>query len=140
MTKVAIIRCEKNETKCPLTNCFKCMKETKEGFGQYDECELSGVFTCHCPGENISDLAKILKAKGAEAIHFCTCTFARKSDSGWDASNGGFCKDIDALVKQVSEASGLPCIKGTAHLPKGYVILKTIYTGKLPAMFLILQS
>jgi len=43
MTKVAIIRCEKNEEKCPLTNCFKCLVEKKEGFSKYDECRPVGV-------------------------------------------------------------------------------------------------
>ena len=37
MTKVAIIRCEKNENKCPLTSCFKTMMETKEGFARYEQ-------------------------------------------------------------------------------------------------------
>ena len=70
MTKVAIIRCEKNETRCPLTNCFKSMMEKREAFANYDECMPAGIFTCRCPGDNALDLAKILKAKGAEAIHY----------------------------------------------------------------------
>jgi predicted metal-binding protein len=120
MTKVAIIRCEKNETRCPLTNCFNCLAEKKEGFIGYDDCMLSGVFTCRCPGDNLADLAKILKSKGAEVIHFCTCTFAKKTADGWDATHNGFCKNIDVLIEQVNTVTGLPCVKGTAHLPKGY--------------------
>lgn len=122
MTKVAIIRCEKNEDKCPLTNCFKCLLETKEGFAGYGECMPAGVFTCRCPGDNASTLAKILKSKGADVIHFCTCTFAKKTDNGWDAYNGGFCESLDAIIARVNEESGLPCVKGTAHLPKGYTL------------------
>ena len=83
MTKVGIIRCEKNETRCPLTNCFKTMIETTQGFGAYDACIPAGVFTCRCPGDNVADMAKILKSKGAEAIHLCTCTFASKTQDGW---------------------------------------------------------
>ncbi len=120
MTKIAIIRCEKNETRCPLTNCLKCVAERKEGFAGYDDCMLTGVFTCQCPGDNIADLAKILKSKGAEVIHFCTCTFAKKTNDGWDATHNGFCENIDVLIGQVNAASGLPCVKGTAHLPNGY--------------------
>jgi predicted metal-binding protein len=122
MTKAAIIRCEKNEEKCPLTNCLKCLLETKEGFERYSECMPAGVFTCRCPGDNASNLAKILKSKGAEVIHFCTCTFANKTDIGWDSSNGGFCENLDEIIGRVNKESGLPCVKGTAHLPKDYTL------------------
>ena len=120
MTKVAIIRCEKNENRCPLTNCFKCLSENKEGFAGYSESIPAGVFTCRCPGDNAADLAKILKSKGAEAVHFCTCTFANKTDKGWVTGKGGFCDHVDRLMEQVHAATGLPCVKGTAHLPKDY--------------------
>ena len=119
MTNVAIIRCDKNMDRCPLTSCFKCLAEKKEGFAIYDDCTLSGVFTCRCPGDITINLSKILKAKGAEAIHFCTCTFAKKTDEGWVANDGGFCDNIDKIIERVTQETGLPCIKGTAHLPKG---------------------
>ena len=77
MTKVAIIRCEKNEEKCPLTGCFNSLTDTDQGFAEYEQARPAGVFTCRCPGENVVGLAKILKSKGAEAIHFCTCMFAK---------------------------------------------------------------
>ena len=118
MTNVAIIRCDKNMDRCPLTSCFKCLAEKKEGFAIYDDCTLSGVFTCRCPGDITINLSKILKAKGAEAIHFCTCTFAKKTDEGWVANNGGFCDNIDKIIERITQETGLPCIKGTAHLPK----------------------
>ncbi|MCK5192693.1 MAG: CGGC domain-containing protein [Desulfobulbaceae bacterium] len=122
MTKAAIIRCQKNEEKCPLTNCLKCLLEKKEGFARYGECMPAGVFTCRCPGDNASTLARILKSKGAEVIHFCTCTFAKKTDKGWGSSNGGFCENLDEIIERVNKESGLPCVKGTAHLPKGYTL------------------
>jgi predicted metal-binding protein len=121
MTKVAIIRCEKNEERCPLTNCFKCLTETVQGFSGYNQAVPAGVFTCRCPGDNAVNLGKILKSKGAEAIHFCTCTFATKTDDGWEMEDGGFCGHIDEVIKQVQQATGLPCVKGTAHLPQGYI-------------------
>ena len=124
MTNIGMIRCEKNAEKCPLTNCFRCLIETKEGFAGYDKCFPAGVFTCRCPGDNSVNLAKILKSKGAEAIHFCTCTFAKKSDQGWVAKEGGFCEHIDKIIENVHKETGLPCVKGTAHLPNDY-ILKT---------------
>ncbi len=120
MTKVAIIRCEKNETRCPLTNCFNCMIETKEGFKKYSECIPAGIFTCRCPGENSVELAKILKAKGSDVIHFCTCAFSQKTESGWQIENGGFCDKLDEIIDRIHIETGLPCVKGTAHLPKSY--------------------
>lgn len=120
MTKIAIIRCEKNEKTCPLTSCFKAMDETTQGFSKYENCTLTGVFTCRNPGETIADLAKILKSKGAEAIHFTTCTFAKKTEKGWDHEPGGFCPQIGSMAERVSQATGLPCVLGTAHLPIGY--------------------
>jgi len=122
MRKIGIIRCEKNMDKCPLTNCLRCLREGKEGFSIYEACNLTGVFACHCPGDKAVDLAKILKAKGAEAIHFCTCTFAGKSEGSWVQEKGGFCADIDDIIEQVNAETGLPCVKGTAHLPTGYTV------------------
>lgn len=127
MSKVAIIRCEKNENSCPLTGCIRSLEGRQQGFQEYDTTQLAGVFTCHCPGDNVAALAKILKNKGAEAIHVCTCTFAMKNGSEWSLEEGGFCQRIDALLQAMHEASGLPCIKGTAHLPKGYAPQTTYY-------------
>ena len=123
MTKIAIIRCEKNEEKCPLTNCFKTMMGKVQGFSAYDECVPAGVFTCRCPGDNAGDLGRILKSKGAEAIHLCTCSFARKTEQGWDDRAGGFCDHIEKIAGEIASAAGLPCVLGTAHLPKGYLPL-----------------
>ncbi len=120
MPKIAIIRCEKNMDRCPLTGCFKCLNGKKEGFADYDETELAGIFACHCPGDDAVGMAKILKSKGAEAIHFCTCLFAKKGKDGWDMAEGGFCDDLDNIIEKVNKETGLPCVKGTAHLPKGY--------------------
>ena len=122
MTNVAIIRCEKNENSCPLTNCFKCLINSSEAFREYDECVPCGVFTCRCSGDNIESLAKILKAKGADVIHFCTCLFSKKTPSGWVESDGGFCSRLDDIMERVNKATGLTCVKGTAHLPSDYQV------------------
>ena len=122
MTNVAIIRCENNMDRCPLTNCFRCLMEKKEGFAIYEDCIPAGVFTCRCPGDVTVNLSKILKAKGAEAIHFCTCTFAKKTTDGWVAKDGGFCENIDKIIEQVHKETGIQCVKGTAHLPKDYTV------------------
>lgn len=116
---IGLIRCEKNEKKCPLTGCFKSIEDTKQGFAGYDNAKLVGVFSCRCPGDDIANRGKVLKAKGAEAIHFCTCTFAHKEGGTWQMG-GGFCDRVDDLLTTLSAATGLPCVKGSAHLPEGY--------------------
>jgi len=121
MTEIAIIRCEKNLEKCPLKNCLQSLVKQKQAFVQYENAIPAGVFVCKCPGDNAVNLAKVLKSKGAEVIHFTTCTFATKTAGGWSAENGGFCENIDRILETVSRESGIPCVKGTAHLPKGYV-------------------
>lgn len=120
MTRIGIIRCEKNEEACPLTNCFNTMMSAAQGFNAYDECTPAGVFTCRCPGDNVANLGKILKSKGADVIHLCTCSFAKKTEKGWDHSQGGFCDHIEKIAEDIARAAELPCVLGTAHLPKGY--------------------
>ncbi len=120
MNRIGIIRCEKNMDRCPLTNCLRCLDERKEGFAGYETCQLTGLFVCRCPGENAPDLAKILKAKGAETIHFCTCAFAGKGEAGWSLQREGLCDHVDRIIEQVHEEAGIRCVKGTAHLPKDY--------------------
>ena len=119
MPKIGIIRCEKNQERCPLTGCINSLNNCAQGFSIYEAAELMGVFACKCPGDNVENLGKVLKSKGAEAIHFCTCTFARKEEDGWVMGNG-FCDYVDELLKKVSTETALPCVKGSAHLPPGY--------------------
>jgi predicted metal-binding protein len=120
MTKIGIIRCEKNEKKCPLTGCITCLSNGVQGFQFYDDTQLAGVFTCRCENDNVEEMAKILKAKGAEAIHVPTCLFANKVDNKWTLEGGGLCHQFDSLLERIHSASGLPCVPGTAHLPEGY--------------------
>jgi len=119
MTKIGLIRCEKNEAQCPLTGCITCLRNATQGFAQEQSPELIGVATCHCPGENAVNLAKILKSKGAEAVYFCTCTFAHKVEGKW-VHGQGFCDHVDEVLRKVSREAGVRCVKGTAHLPEGY--------------------
>ncbi|BBO67875.1 hypothetical protein DSCA_18050 [Desulfosarcina alkanivorans] len=119
MAKIGLIRCQKNETRCPLTGCFKCLENREQGFSGHEQTELVGVFTCRCPGDGLVDMAKILKSKGADTIHVCTCTFSHKADGKWIAGNG-FCGDVDRLMAQIASETQMPCVKGTAHLPEGY--------------------
>ncbi|MDD5451893.1 MAG: CGGC domain-containing protein [Desulfovibrionales bacterium] len=119
MAKIGLIRCEKNEKRCPLTGCLQSMKNTTQAFARYADAELVGVFTCRCPGEGVVELSKILKSKGAEVIHWCTCTFARQENGKWVAG-GGFCDSVDTILNRISQEAEITCVKGTAHLPEGY--------------------
>lgn len=120
MTKIGFIRCEKNETTCPLTSCLSCLAAGTQGFAQTDQPELVGIMTCRCPGEHAVDMAKILKSKGAEVIHWCTCAFAHREDGKWLLGEG-LCDHTDAVLSQVSREAGICCVKGTAHLPNEYL-------------------
>ena len=119
MTKIGLIRCQKNETRCPLTGCINSLKNCEQGFSSHAETELCGVFTCQCPGDGLVDMAKIMKSKGCDTLHFCTCTFAHKESGKWQLGQG-FCDHIDALMERVSKEAEITCIKGSAHLPEGY--------------------
>lgn len=119
LIRTGLVRCEKNEKNCPLTSCLKSLEKGSDGFSVHEESELIGLFTCRCPGDGIAEMAKILKSKGAEMIHFCTCTFAHRENGKW-VNGDGFCNDIDALIQKAADESGLPCVKGSAHLPEGY--------------------
>lgn len=119
MVQIGIIRCEKNEARCPLTSCIRSLENGQQGFEGYDQARLAGVFTCRCPGDQVANLGKILKSKGAEAIHFCTCTFAHKEDGQW-VMGDGFCDHVDTLMERVAQEARIPCVKGSAHLPQGY--------------------
>ncbi|MGE4552260.1 MAG: CGGC domain-containing protein [Desulfovibrionaceae bacterium] len=119
MTKVAILRCPENAMRCPLTSCFRCLTGCAQGFARYGQAEPAGVFTLPATLDETVALARILQAKGAEAIHAVTCAFAHKQDGAW-VLGGGFTPDLDDRLRAAAAATGLPCVKGTAHLPAGY--------------------
>lgn len=120
MTAIGLLRCRTNETKCPLTNCFKSLFSRQQGFAGYEQTDLAGVFTIQEDPTATVDLAKILKAKGAQAIHVATCAFAHKGEGMTWHLGKGFVPNVDDLCASIAQETGLPCIKGSAHLPEGY--------------------
>lgn len=119
MKDIAIIRCEKNETRCPLTSCMKSVEAADQGFAVHGEpIRLRGVFTCRCESTDPVKLAAVLKAKGADTVHLPTCTFASKGENGW-AMGCGLCPKIEEIADAI-RSTGIPCVLGTAHLPQGY--------------------
>lgn len=120
MTKIGILRCKGNEDKCPLTNCFKSLREKVQAFSEYEETELTGVFTLSDSVEKNVELAKLMQAKGAENLHFVTCSFCHKGEGKtWHLGNG-YCSDVDSIARRINKETGMPCMKGTAHLPEDY--------------------
>ena len=71
-------------------------------------------------GRPISLRVLLFNKQGVEAIHFCTRTFAKKTDEGWGMKDGGFCEGIDEIIERVNKETDIPCVKGSAHLPKEY--------------------
>lgn len=122
MSKIGLFRCADNELKCPLTSCLKSLKSREQGFAGYLETELVGVFTLQNDLEDNLKLAKIMAAKGAEAIHLVTCSFAHRGEGKTWHLGQGFIRDADNLAREMAKAGGLPCIKGSAHLPADYEI------------------
>ena len=120
MTRIGLLRCRDNELTCPLTNCFRSMREKIQGFQDYQETSLIGVFTIPDDMDQAVDLAKILKSKGAEAIHMATCAFSHKAEGKTWTLGQGFYAQADELARRIASEVGIPCIKGTAHLPDGY--------------------
>jgi predicted metal-binding protein len=103
-----------------MTGCLTCIKKVRQGFEMYEQAELVGVFTCTCPGDDLPGYARILRKKGAEAIHLVTCAFSHKEDGQW-VNGHGLCGNLDRVFQKMAEAVDMPCVKGTAHLPEGYV-------------------
>ncbi len=122
MSKIGLFRCADNELKCPLTSCLKSLQDREQGFAGYWETELVGVFTLQKDLEENLKLAKIMAGKGAEAIHLVTCAFAHRGEGKTWHLGQGFVPDTDNLAREIAKASGLPCVKGSAHLPADYEI------------------
>lgn len=108
---------------CAMTSCFKSIKNREHGFAGYDEIELVGILPCRCPGDVAVARARLLVGKkGAEVIHFTTCTFADKIRDGVHEirDGSGFCDNLEVIMKKVCEEVGTKVVKGTANLPVGY--------------------
>ncbi len=122
MSKIGIFRCQGNEKKCPLTNCLLSLQERKQGFARYDQPELYGIFSLQEDFEENVNLANIMKSKGVEVIHIATCAFSKKAEGkNWELG-GGYYNNVDSIAEKIAKETGLPCVKGTAHLPEGYEV------------------
>ena len=120
MTKIGLIRCDNNLDSCPMTGCFTCLQDKKQGFSRYEHTTLTGIMTCHCPGDDVVAKAKILKAKGANVIHLCTCLFSKRTEGKTWSLGNGFCDHADEMALRIAQEAGITCTKGSAHLPQGY--------------------
>ncbi len=123
MTRIGMLRSRHNERQCPLTNCFKSLDEGVQGFSDDGGAVPAGVFTLAESDDETVQLAKILKSKGADAVHIVTCAFARKADAGWVVEAERLTA-MEALAGRIASEAKLPCVLGTAHLPEGYAPLR----------------
>jgi len=72
--KVGIIRCQQTEDMCPATTDFTVTKEGKGAFAETGPVDIAGFVTCGgCPGKRAIPRAKMMVARGAEAIVFASC-------------------------------------------------------------------
>lgn len=119
MTSIGMLRSAHNERQCPLTNCFKCLAAGVQGFTGQGDAAPAGVFTLQAEDDDNVTLAKVFKAKGADAVHIVTCAFARKEKDGWVLEEDRLAA-MQALAGRIAAEAGLPCVLGTAHLPSGF--------------------
>lgn len=120
MKNIGLFRCRDNDQRCPLTSCLQSIKAGRQGFAAYDQARLVGVFSLQDTMDENLALAEILKQKGAETIHFVTCAFCHKDENKtWHLGNG-FINNVDELARHISLRTGIPCVKGSAHLPADY--------------------
>ena len=72
--KVGIIRCQQTEDLCPGTTDFKVAAEGLKAFEPTGPVEVIGLVSCGgCPGKRAVARARLMVARGAEAIAFASC-------------------------------------------------------------------
>lgn len=72
--KVGIVRCQQTEDLCPGSTDFKFAKDGKGAFEATGPVEIVGFVSCGgCPGKRAVGRAKMLVARGAEAIVIASC-------------------------------------------------------------------
>jgi len=72
--KIGLIRCQQTENLCAGTADFAAIKNGTGAFEKLGSVEIIGFVSCGgCPGKNAVRRAKLLAARGAEAIVFCSC-------------------------------------------------------------------
>ena len=73
--KIGIIRCMQTEDICPGTSDFKAIAGRKGAFVAIEgDIELVGFANCGgCPGKRAGSRARLLQARGAEAVFMASC-------------------------------------------------------------------
>ncbi|HHU36826.1 MAG TPA: CGGC domain-containing protein [Treponema sp.] len=72
--KVGIIRCQQTEDMCPGTTDFAVAANGTMAFKETGPVEIVGFVSCGgCPGKRAIARAKMMVARGAEAIVFASC-------------------------------------------------------------------
>ena len=73
--KIGIIRCMQTEDICPGSSDFKAIAARKGAFAEVEgDIELVGFANCGgCPGKRAGSRARLLQARGAEAVFMDSC-------------------------------------------------------------------
>lgn len=75
MTKIGIIRCQKEALACCGSRCLEGINEKNGAFKKYKKIELVGYDTCGgCPGKEVKKIAyNMVRFGGAKSIHIANC-------------------------------------------------------------------
>ena len=85
-----------------------------ERLNKYDTCKrLIGDSLSTEIRDNVKEYFKNINGK--------TLLYIDALKDGEWIEGKGFCEHIDEILQRISKETGIPCVKGTAHLPKGYV-------------------
>lgn len=94
--KIGIIRCTQTEDMCPGTTDFAFVAQKKGAFAEIEgPAELVGFTNCGgCPGKKAGMKAKLLQARGAEAIFMASC-ICKGTPIGYPCPNS---EDMKGLI------------------------------------------
>lgn len=101
MSKIGIIRCQQTEDLCPGIVCLTFAGQAKDGFEAVGQSQVIGFESCGgCPGKRAVARAKMMKAKGADAIFLSSC-ITKGSPIGFPCPNRE--KMLEAIRKAIPD-------------------------------------
>ncbi|HCL56406.1 MAG TPA: CGGC domain-containing protein [Spirochaetia bacterium] len=97
--KAGIIRCQQTEDMCPGNTDFAVASKGILAFEETGPVEIMGFVSCGgCPGKKAVSRAKLMVARGAEAIVFASC-ISRGNPIGYACPH--FNKMKEAVISQI---------------------------------------
>lgn len=97
---IGVIRCLQTEDSCPGTGDFTAAAKGSGAFATLGSCTIIGFVTCGgCPGAKAAARARVLMARGAQAVALATCI--TKGSPG-----GSPCPHREATLQALREQCG----------------------------------